>query len=145
MNEELTRIWQEILARPEGPLAFRFYLQPIIASLLAIRDGRRDAVAGRPPWFWSIFTEKDQDRRNARIRDGWQSVGKVFILAILIDFVYQIIVLHGLQPAVSIFIAIVLALVPYTLLRGPVNRISRRVRQALHKELHRDVKPRPRT
>ena len=144
MNEELTRWWQEIAARPEGPLAFRFYLQPIIASLLAIRDGRRDAVAGRPAYLWALFKEKDPDRRSALLRDGWHSIARVFVLALLMDLVYQVVVLKGLQPMQSILIAIILALVPYILLRGPVNRLSRRIQQAVHNELHRDVKPRPR-
>ncbi|MGH7462664.1 MAG: hypothetical protein ACREMA_16775, partial [Longimicrobiales bacterium] len=128
---------QEIVARPDGPLAFRFYLQPIIAALLAFRDGHRDALAGRPPYFWGFFKEKDPKVRKTMLRDGWRSVGKVATIALLIDVVYEIIVLHGLRPVQSILVAIFLALLPYTLLRGPVNRLSRGVRQALHREPRR--------
>lgn len=47
----LSRFWQEIAARPSGPLAFRFYLQPAMATFFAIRDGLRDARAGNAPYL----------------------------------------------------------------------------------------------
>ena len=37
--EVVQRIWSDLLARPSGPEAFRFILQPAVASALAIRDG----------------------------------------------------------------------------------------------------------
>jgi hypothetical protein len=40
-----------LLARLSGPGAFRFVLQPLVAVLLGIRDGRADAKAGRPPYL----------------------------------------------------------------------------------------------
>jgi hypothetical protein len=134
MDNELTELWKQIAARPDGPLAFRFYLQPTIAALLAIRDGHRDAVAGRPAYLWSVFREKDPDRKSALLRDGWSSIARVFVFALLIDIVYQIIVLHGLRPFQGIIIAVMLALVPYVLLRGPVNRISRGLHHLLSGE-----------
>jgi hypothetical protein len=40
MGEMLARLWEEIAARPTGPMAFRIDLQPAMAALLATRDGR---------------------------------------------------------------------------------------------------------
>ena len=37
------RIWQNLLDRPSGPMTFRFFLQPIMASIAAWRDGVKDA------------------------------------------------------------------------------------------------------
>jgi hypothetical protein len=124
----LSRIWQEIVERPEGPMAFRFYLQPLVAAILAFRDGARDSREGRPPYFWAIFT--DRDHRSDRIRDGWRSIRKVFVIAVALDVVYQIFFLHGLRPVEGLFVAAVLAIVPYVLLRGPANRLARRRRRA---------------
>jgi hypothetical protein len=36
--ENIERIWDSLLARPSGPMAFRFILQPSIAAIVAIRD-----------------------------------------------------------------------------------------------------------
>lgn len=116
--------WQEIMARPHGPLAFRFYLQPAMAMFFAVRDGLRDARAGKPPYVWSLFTEPRH--RREWLRSGWRSIGKIVVLAFALDIVYEIIVLHGVRPIQSIFIALQLAVVPYLLLRGPVTRLARR-------------------
>jgi hypothetical protein len=117
--------WREILERPEGPLAFRFYLQPLMAILFAVRDGIRDAKAGRPAYLWSIFT--DPGRRRERLRDGWRSVGKIFVLALVLDVLYQLVVLRGLRPLEGGLVALTLALVPYVLFRGPTSRLFRAV------------------
>lgn len=119
----VSRFWHEILARPTGPLAFRFYLQPAMATFFAIRDGLRDARAGNPPYFWSLFT--DPRHRREQIRSGWRSIGKIIVLALAIDIVYQIIVLRGLRPFEAVFIAFLLAVAPYLLLRGLVTRLTR--------------------
>ena len=125
MDDVLAQMWQEIVARPDGPLAMRFYLQPLMATLFAVRDGVHDAHAGRPPYFWSLFA--DPANRSERLRDGWRSVGKIFVIAVVLDVVYQLVVLHGLRPVEGLLVAVTLALVPYVLLRGPVNRIARRL------------------
>lgn len=61
------------------------------------------------------------------LRDGWKSVGKVFLFALLLDAVYQIIVLHFVYPGEAIIVAFVLAILPYLILRGLVTRIARKL------------------
>ena len=124
MDDGFTRLWSEITSRPDGPFALRFYLQPLMATLFALRDGVRDARTGRPPYFWSLFT--DPVNRRERLRDGWQSVGKIFTIAILLELLYQVTVLGGIRPLQGLLVAVALAIVPYVLLRGPVNRLVRR-------------------
>lgn len=123
MSDVFTRLWREILERPEGPMAFRFYFQPVMALLFALRDGIRDAHQGRPAYFWALFT--DRPHRRELLRSGWSSVGKVFIFAVVLDTLYQLFVLKGLRPIQGVLVAALLALVPYVVLRGPVNRIAR--------------------
>ena len=36
-------------------MAFRFILQPVMAAIFAIRDGMKDARAGRSPYFWTVL------------------------------------------------------------------------------------------
>ena len=52
-------------------------------------------------------------------------MAKLAALAIVIDFVYQLIVFRRIYPAEAIDVALLLAIVPYFVLRGPVNRIAR--------------------
>ena len=49
------RIWTDLLARPGGPMTFRFILQPAMAAVAALYDGIKDARLGRSPYFWTIM------------------------------------------------------------------------------------------
>jgi hypothetical protein len=115
--------WHEILARPEGPMAFRFYLQPLMAITLAVIDGIKDARAGQLPFLWALAS--DPLHRHERWVRGWKSISRVFVLALALDVIYEILVLHALRPLQSLLIATVLALVPYMLVSGPACRIAR--------------------
>jgi len=119
-------VWQEIVARPHGPLALRFYLQPIVAIVLATRDGIRDAREGQPAYLWSVLTN-GASRRDF-LQDGWRSIGKVFMLALTLDVLYQAVVLGGLKPIQGLLVAAVLSIVPYSILRGPVGRLAGHMR-----------------
>jgi hypothetical protein len=125
--ESFSQVWNELVSRPEGPMAFRFYLQPLVALALAIRDGIKDAHERRPAYLWAVCT--DRSCRRERIRDGWRAIKKVFIVSLVLDVVYQLLVFKGLRPIEGLLIAVLLAIVPYALIRGPVNRIARRMRR----------------
>ena len=47
IQEILTRFWDQLIAQPSGPLAFRLILQPTMATILAVIDGLKDARVGR--------------------------------------------------------------------------------------------------
>jgi hypothetical protein len=125
MLDSVSEFWHDLAARPTGPLAMRFYLQPLMATLFALRDGFKDARNDRPPYFWALFTHPDQ--RSEMLRHGWKSVGKIFVLAAVLDIIYQLVVLHELHPLQAVVVATILAIVPYLIFRGPVNRIVRRL------------------
>jgi hypothetical protein len=114
-----------LLARLQGPMSFRFFIQPLMAIFFAFRDGRKDAREGRPPYFWGLFT--DPENRGDMLRSGWKSIGKVFIIAIVLDNIFQYLIFHNFhRPGAALIVAVILAIVPYLLLRGPVNRLMRR-------------------
>jgi hypothetical protein len=127
MEEMFTRMFEDLIGRVSGPLKFRLILQPAMAAILALRAGLKDAQEGRPAYFWSIFTEPALRRH--LLREGWHAVAKVFIIAILIEVVYQFIVFRWFYPGEALMVAVILAILPYLLLRGPVNRIARRWRE----------------
>ena len=122
MDDILMRVMENMGNRISGPMKFRLVLQPVMASIFAIISGLNDAKAGKPPYFWALMT--DPAHRTDMIRDGWKSVGKVFVLALVLDVVYQIIVLRFVYPGETLLVAFVLAIVPYLILRGMVNRLT---------------------
>ncbi len=122
MYDILGRIWEDLGSRIYGPLSFRFILQPLMAATFAIRDGVRDARTGQPAYFWSLCT--DPRNRSERIRHGWKSVSRVFVLGAVIDIIFQVIVFRWIYPGEVLIIATALAIVPYVLLRGPAKRVA---------------------
>ena len=60
------------------------------------------------------------------LRNGWKSVGKIFIVALVLDAIYQFVTVKWFYPGEALVVALVLAIVPYLLLRGPINRLIRR-------------------
>lgn len=116
------RLWENLISRPAGPLKFRFLLQPTMAIFLAVRSGLKDSREGKPPYFWALFADPAQ--RQEMLRDGWKSIGRLFVLALVLDCAYQIIVLRWIYPFEALVVAFILAIIPYLLVRGPVNRIT---------------------
>ena len=123
MDEILARVWESLDGRVGGPLSFRVVLQPVVAASLAIRAGIKDAKQGREPYFWAMLTHPD--RRLRRLREGWKAVANVFALAVVMDVAYQVIVFRWVYPIEALFVAFLLAFVPYLLIRGPANRLAR--------------------
>jgi len=123
MDDVLARIWNDLFGRLTGPLTLRLYLQPAMAMLFALRDGLKDARAGRPAYLWTVFSHAEERRR--LLAEGWKAIGKVFILAIILDVVYQLIVFRRIYPVEVLDVAVILAVVPYALLRGAITRLAR--------------------
>jgi len=120
MGDFLSTFWTDFLARFDGPLHFRLFVQPLMAILFAVRDGIRDAREGRSAYLWTLLTDAAQ--RRYLLESGWKGISKVFVLAVVLDVVYQLIVSREVKPVQALLTAAVLALIPYALLRGPVNR-----------------------
>jgi hypothetical protein len=72
--------------------------------------------AGSLPW--------DGGQRENMLKDGWKSVGKVVILPVVLDVVYEIIVNVLYIRGEAIVVAFVLAIVPYLILRGLITRLA---------------------
>jgi hypothetical protein len=118
------RGWDNLLARPSQSLALRFILQPLISTIIGIRDGIKDARTGRSPYFWTVVSDPAQ--RSMRLREGIAATGKIFLIAITLDIMYQILELKAFYPGEALLIAVLLAFIPYLFVRGPVARLARR-------------------
>lgn len=124
MEDMLSRGWEHLIDRVGGPLTFRLIIQPAVAIILAIRAGLEDAHEGRPVYCWTIAT--DAAHRRYLLRHGWEQVGKVFIVALILDVIYQLIALRWVYPGQLLIVATTLAILPYIVVRGLTNFIAAR-------------------
>ena len=123
-HDILARFTQDMVDRLSGPMTFRLVLQPLMAFILAIIDGLKDAESGKPPFLWAVFTRRGHRRET--LKHGWKSIGRIFLLALVLDFVYEIVGQPAVYPDEAIIVAIILAILPYLLLRGLVTRVASR-------------------
>jgi hypothetical protein len=112
-----------------GPAHLRFLIQPLLAILIGLRDARRDAQEGQPPFFLSVLSRKGQ--RALTLEEGLKHVALPLTLGVVIDSVVQLIVLHRLYLGLAIVVGTLLVALPYMLSRGGFNRaFSHRPRHA---------------
>jgi hypothetical protein len=123
ISDIIAQGWENFTERGSGPMSMRFILQPTLASLLAIRAGVKDARAARPPFLWAALT--NPAARGELVRSGWKDMGKMFVMATVLDSIYQVIVHQRIVFIAALITATLLALAPYIALRGPANRIAR--------------------
>ena len=123
LDEAFARGWDDLVGRWGGPMSFRLLVQPTVAILFAIRAGIKDARQNEPPFLWAVLSNPDS--RPARLRQAWADVGTVFIVALILDSIYQVVVHAGIFTLELVVTATFLALVPYVVSRGLVTRIAR--------------------
>ena len=128
VEDLLTRVVENLISRVSGPMKFRLVIQPLMAAVFAVRDGLKDALEQRPPYLRAVFARPDL--RSDMLRDGLKSVGKIFIIAVIIDLVEQFIDFRWFYPGEALLVAFTLAFIPYLLIRGIVNRIARNKRRS---------------
>lgn len=123
LTETIARGWENLLGRLGGPMSFRLLVQPAVAAVFAIRAGIRDARENKPTFLGCAISNPGSWR--ARMRQSWKDVGKVFIVALILDSIYQVVVHSGVFVLELLITATVLALVPYMVMRDLVARVAR--------------------
>ena len=115
------RIWSNMLERPSGPLKFRFILQPAMAAVAAIHDGRRDVRIGRGPFFAVVLFKPHE--RIGRLREALHATARIILLGLVMDAIWQVLVLKRFYPNEALIVALMLAFVPYVIIRELVVRV----------------------
>ncbi len=118
------RIWHQLIDRADAPMRFRFILQPLMAAFIAIRHGLNDARTGRSPYIWTIVGNPRE--RAQRLNEGLNATARIIFLGLVMDTIYQILVLRRLYPAEAVIVALLFCFIPYVIMRGPAARIARR-------------------
>ena len=114
---------QDPLARLSGPGRLRFILQPVLASVIGIRDGIRGAPAGNPPFLSGLLFHKTH--RMNLLKSALASVRNLVSIAIILDVVSQYIIFREVHPGAALLRGPVLISAPYSLSRAAANRIDR--------------------
>ncbi len=116
------RFWSDIFGRTDGPMTFRFFLQPTMAFLAALPDGIEDARHGHTAFFWTQRSRNSP--RPGRLRQALVSTARVVLLGISMDVIYQLRVFDRFFPGEAVLMALLLAFIPYFLFRWLVERVA---------------------
>ena len=122
MDEVIQKTVEGIVARLAGPMSFRFMLQPTIAVLLGIRDGRLDAKALTPPFIFDLVF-KPADREKA-IKSGLRTLLTPMIVGTVLDAVAQYLIFGRVRILPAMLVGMFVMGFPYSLARGISNRIA---------------------
>jgi len=117
------RIWSDISGRLTGPMTFRLVLQPLMALIAAIPDGLRDARGAHSYFLWT--SPGDRTLRRGRLWEGLYSSGRILLLGLCIDMIYQYRVFDSFYPVEAVLFAVLLCVLPYFVWRWLVERIAR--------------------
>lgn len=107
-----------------GPGRLRFIVQPLVAILLGIRDGRLDARAGLPPYIIVVLFVPELRREN--LKSALQAVAKTLVAAIVIDMILQYLIFQSVRLWLAVVVGAALIALPYSAARGLTNRVVRR-------------------
>lgn len=109
-----------IVTMAGGPAHLRFILQPVVALLLGLRDGRLDARAGTAPFLWNLLFVPSQRRASWRSAVG--ALWKPFLVATVMDAFLQMLILRTLHPGQAALTGCLLVGLPYAVTRALTNR-----------------------
>jgi len=117
------QFWRDLIERADGPMRFRLVLQPLMAAIVAVRDGLKDARSGRSPYVATVLGNPQE--RAGLLREGLNATARIVALGLVMDVIYQAIVFKTFYPDQALVAASVLAFVPYLIMRGVTARITR--------------------
>ena len=124
--EFLQVYWVNLVDRTTGPMSFRVYLQPSMALLAALRQGIRDARLGQSPYLMRLVFSTHAERRQL-LHESIVATRRVLLVGVLMDVIYQFTLFGTLKyPVETVVVSVLLAFIPYLIMRGPITRLARR-------------------
>jgi hypothetical protein len=113
----------QLYGRNNGPLNLRLIITPTVSTILALRDGWKGARWGERSFLWDVLQHPPAKRKEI-VHAVWKSLKKVILLAFTLDLIYQLYVFRAYYVFQTILLVLVLALIPYTVIRGLTTRIT---------------------
>jgi hypothetical protein len=124
MEWSIQQVFDELIVRVrEGPMQFRFILQPAMAAALGIRDGLADCRAGAPPLLTTLFSRGfgGMPWKKLLLR-----LCTPILVATAIDAVVQVLMFGHVRPLSALIVGTTLMAFPYCGARGLSNRLRMR-------------------
>jgi hypothetical protein len=119
--------FEDIPKRLAGPGRFRFILQPLMAMILGVANGLVDARVGAPPYLSGVLFHRK--RRMELVRSTLSTVANLLLMGILLDVVFQWIILGVAHPGAALVVGPMLIMCPYAVARALSNRASRQMKR----------------
>lgn len=120
-------LWQWLSEALSGPGRLRFFIQPAVAILLGIRDGRNDARAGELPYLWGLLFQKESRRKRAM--EGLRAAAMPLAVAFVMDSLLQYHTNRTVHPGWALVVGALLVALPYASARALANRVVTRRRR----------------
>lgn len=116
------RFFEDLWARLSGPGRLRFVLQPTVAVVLGVRDGKHDSRTKRPPFLSGLAFR--QTHRRDLWRSAIASVRDLVAIAVILDIISQMLIFRQIRPGAALLVGPALIAVPYSISRALTNRIA---------------------
>ena len=129
MDWSLKQVADELVMRVrDGPMQFRFLLQPAMAVFLGIRDGLADSRRGAPPFLWGLLWHAAD--RGALFRALLRRLRGPVLIASTLDAVAQYLMFGYVRPLSAVLVGSTLMALPYCNARGLANRLRSKHNEA---------------
>lgn len=115
---------EDLPKRLAGPGRLRFLFQPALAIFLGVRGGLEDARLGRPPFLRGLILHRAH--RAELLKSALESISILLLMGILLDSVFQWLLLGISYPVPALVLGPVLITIPYALARGVAGFVARK-------------------
>jgi len=95
-------------------------VQPTVAVLLGLRDGKRDSRTAHPPFLLGLVLQGAH--RRALWGSAVASVRDLVAIAIILDVISQLLIFREVHPGAALLLGPILIAVPYSISRALTNR-----------------------
>jgi len=118
------RFFEDIPKRLAGAGRMRFLLQPALAILFGWKAGRSDAALGQPFLVRRLLGGTVE--RATLAKETLEGIGVLLLMGILLDSLFQWLLLGVSYPGAALVVGPVLITVPYVVSRAVAGRIGRK-------------------
>ena len=122
---EQVGFWEGIARDLTGKGQVRLIVQPLMAIILGIRLGMKDARAGKGPFLLRLFTEPE---RGKLFKQSLSDAMVPLSLAFGLDLIFQYLTLGRVRPLAAVVVGALLVWLPFAITRALTNRIWKRRR-----------------
>lgn len=112
---------EELPQRLTGPGRMRFIIQPTVALVLGVIAGRKDAMAGHPPYLYGFIFGSQS--RKALLQSGLSQLRNLLAISVVLDAASQFLIYGQVHPGAALVVGPVLVCLPYAASRALSNRV----------------------